>query len=405
MFSDKIINFNFYLILLFPIALITGPLISDSIVVLSSLLYCYYFKFYHLKIFKNKLILILILLWIASIISSIFSDDIFFSIKSSLFYIRVIIFSLVVYLILNIKEKKLSKIFNILLFIFLVLFIDSIFQRFFGYNLIGIPLSDNVRVSSFFGDELILGSYLVKLYPILIALLYLIKSKRFFLYFSLISIITFISVFLSAEKTALAIFSIEFFILNFLINKKLKIKILLFFTLILLFFFMFFSFPVIKNRIYNQLVLNSENFKHIYTRTHSDHYIAGYKIFIDYPIIGIGPKMFRNFCNKPEYIVSEVSCSTHPHNYSIQLLAETGLLGFMVFFLFYLILLNNFGKLILQNKNNKYKFPVYCLLLLNLINFMPLFPSGNFYNNWVSIFYSFGLGIYLYFNEKYEENI
>lgn len=405
MFSEKIINFNFHLILFFPVALISGPLISDSIVVLSCLLFFYYNKLYYDKIFQNKLIFMLCLLWIVSMISSTFSDDFFYSIKSSLFYIRVIIFSLAVYVILKIKEKKLFKLFNILFLLFLVLFIDSIFQRYFGYNLIGIHLSNNVRVSSFFGDELILGSYLVKLYPILIALVYLIKSTRFLLYFFLISIITLISVFLSAEKTALAIFSIEFFILNFLINKKLKIKILLFFTLILLFFFMLFSFPVIKNRIYDQLVSNSENFKHIYTKTHSDHYIAGYKIFIDHPTIGIGPKMFRNFCNKPEYIVSEVSCSTHPHNYSIQLLAETGLLGFMVFFLFYLILLNNFGKLILQNKNNKYKFPVYCLLLLNLINFMPLFPSGNFYNNWVSIFYSFSLGIYLYFNEKYEENI
>ena len=239
----------------------------------------------------------------------------------------------------------------------------------------------------------------------MIALVYLIKSTRFLLYFFLISIITFISVFLSAEKSALVIFFIEFFILNFLINKNLKIKISLFLSMILLFIFMFFSFPTIKNRIYDQLISNSQNFEYIYTKIHTHHYIAGYRIFIDHPSIGIGPKMFRKFCNKPEYIVSEHSCSTHPHNYSIQLLAETGLLGFIVFIFFYLILLKNFGKLILQNKNNKYKFPLYCLLLLNLINFMPLFPSGNFFNNWVSIFYSFGFGIYLYFNEKYKENL
>ena len=140
MFSEKIINFNFYLILLFPVALISGPLISDSIVVLSCLLFCYYIKFYYVKIFENKLIFILCLLWIISMISSIFSDDFFYSIKSSLFYFRVIIFSLTVYIILKIKEKKLFKLFNVLFFIFLVLFFDSIFQRFFGYNLIGMPL-------------------------------------------------------------------------------------------------------------------------------------------------------------------------------------------------------------------------------------------------------------------------
>ena len=405
MFPEKIINFNFYLILLFPIALITGPFISDIIVVLSCLLFCYYFNFSQLKIFENKLILILCLLWIASMISSIYSDDFFYSIKSSLFYFRVIIFSLVVYIILKLKEKKLSKFFNILFFIFLVLFIDSIFQRLFGYNLIGLPLSNNIRVSSFFGNELILGSYLVKIYPILIALVYLIKSTRFLLYFSLISITTFISVFLSAEKAALIIFIIEFFFLTFLINSNLKIKISLILFIILLFVSMCFSFPKIKNRIYDQLISNSKNFQYIYSVVHTHHYISGYKMFTDYPLIGIGPKMFRKFCSKPEYIISEFSCSTHPHNYSIQLLAETGLLGFTLFICFYFILLKNFVKLILQNKNNKYKFPLYCLLLLNLINFMPLFPSGNFYNNWVSIFYSFGLGIYLYFNKKYEEKL
>jgi len=163
MFSEKIINFNFHLILLFPVALISGPLISDSIVVLSCLLFFYYNKLYYDKIFQNKLIFMLCLLWIVSMISSIFSDDFFYSIKSSLFYIRVIIFSLAVYVILKIKEKKLFKLFNILFLLFLILFIDSIFQRYFGYNLIGIHLSNNVRVSSFFGDELILGSYLVKL--------------------------------------------------------------------------------------------------------------------------------------------------------------------------------------------------------------------------------------------------
>ena len=39
------------------------------------------------------------------------------------------------------------------------------------------------------------------------------------------------------------------------------------------------------------------------------------------------------------------------------------------------------------------------------MNFMPLFPSGNFFNNWVSINYAFGLGVYFYLREKYEEQL
>ena len=404
MFIDKITKFNFYLLILLPVALISGPLIPDSIVVLSCFLFFFYFKFHSIEGLKKKLIYILLFFWLVSIISSILSTDILFSIKSSLFYIRIIIFSVVIYIIFNSNEKDLSKFLSIILFIFIILFIDSTFQKFFGYNLVGINLSNTARVSSFFGDELILGSYMVKFYPILVGFVYLIKNSRFYLYYSLISTITLITVFFSAEKTAIAIFLIEFISITFFLNRNLKTKIIIILSLIVLFLFMFFSFPKIKNRIYDQMILNSENFKYLYTRVHTEHYISGLKIFSDYPIIGIGPKMFRKYCNNDEYKISEFSCSTHPHNYSIQLLAETGILGFVVFILFYFFLCFNFIKLIFEKKNNIYKFPLFSLLILNLINFMPLFPGGNFFNNWVSITYSFGFGIYLYIRSKYEEH-
>ena len=88
--------------------------------------------------------------------------------------------------------------------------------------------------------------------------------------------------------------------------------------------------------------------------------------------------MFRKYCDDSEYKISEYSCSTHPHNYSVQILAEVGVLGYIIFISFYFILIKNFFNIILEKKNNKYKFPLYSLLILNLINFMPLFPSGNF---------------------------
>ena len=48
-------------------------------------------------------------------------------------------------------------------------------------------------------------------------------------------------------------------------------------------------------------------------------------MFFDKPIIGHGPKMFRVECSNPKYseTVEESSCMTHPHNFYIQLLAET----------------------------------------------------------------------------------
>ena len=150
------------------------------------------------------------------------------------------------------------------------------------------------RISSFFGDELILGSYLVKFYPILVGFLYLIKESRFFLYFLFISAITFITVFLSAEKTAIIIFIIEFCLITLFINKNFKTKILTILSLILIFMLMFFSFPKIKNRIYDQLIANSKNFTHLYTIVHTQHYLSGLKIFKDHPLLEWVQKCLEN---------------------------------------------------------------------------------------------------------------
>ena len=59
-------------------------------------------------------------------------------------------------------------------------------------------------------------------------------------------------------------------------------------------------------------------------------------MFLDNKIIGIGIRNFRNFCSNEKFKIDEKSCATHPHNTYIQLLAETGILGFL-FALFFLI--------------------------------------------------------------------
>ena len=50
-------------------------------------------------------------------------------------------------------------------------------------------------------------------------------------------------------------------------------------------------------------------------------------MFLDNKIFGQGPKSFRYLCNDDRFKINKWSCSTHPHNYYIQLLAETGLIG------------------------------------------------------------------------------
>ena len=401
MLSDKFLKFNSYLLLILPMALISGPFISDLIVFLSLISFFFYFKKKKLlNILYDKLFILFAILWTISVISSFFSTEIIFSLKSSLFYLRFLIFFLIIYAILLTNELILKKLLNILILIFFTLFLDSIFQKIYGVNIIGLKQFHEIRISSFFGSQLILGSYLVKFYPLLIGLLYLFYEKNFSLYFIILSFITLITVTLSAEKAALIIFFIEYFLILSFADIKKKTKYSFFIFPIILLSILLIILPNVKDRVYNQLISNSGNFKYVFTQTHHEHYLSAYKIFKDNKMIGIGPKMFRNYCGDEKYLISEYSCSTHPHNYSMQILSETGILGFFVFIYIYIFLIKDFFKFVLKNKHHRYVFPFYSVLILNLVNLMPLFPSGNFYNNWVAISYSIPIGIYFYFKSR-----
>ena len=121
-------------------------------------------------------------------------------------------------------------------------------------------------------------------------------------------------------------------------------------------------------------------------------------MFKDQPILGHGPKMFRKLCKDKKYAVGKVPCSTHPHNFYIQLLAETGIIGFLFLFgaLSYVILISfqQLKSIICRQKRPLTDYQV-CLLAGILISVWPFSPNGNFFNNWLMVVYSLPIGFYL----------
>ena len=163
--------------------LIWGPFFPDLIVSISSL----FFLFYILKnnnyyYFDNKPFIIFLLFCITSTISSLEAEDISLSIMSSLFYFRVGVFSCFVWYLIDKDKNILSYFYYSLILCFLALVIDGYFQYFTKVNILEYKLWGN-RVSSFFGDELILGSYLSRLFPLLFALFLIKKKQKFEIYF------------------------------------------------------------------------------------------------------------------------------------------------------------------------------------------------------------------------------
>ena len=83
------------------------------------------------------------------------------------------------------------------------------------------------------------------------------------------------------------------------------------------------------NSVKSQLGVNSERIV-VFSKTYESHYKIALNMFKEKPFFGHGVKMFRDYCAKPENFVATNECTTHPHNVYMQLLAETGLFGFII---------------------------------------------------------------------------
>lgn len=387
-----------FLFSLIPFFLITGPFLSDlavSIISISFLIYC--FKKKDFSFFKKKYFYFFIIFWIYLIINSLFNNFNLDSLKISFFYIRFSIFFIAIVALLKFDNKFIKYFFYCILICFSSLIFDGFYQYFSGENIIGLKKSIDYRVSSFFGDELILGSYLSRLLPLFFAILitFFKNSKKHLIFAIIIFILCEVLVFLSGERTALFYINLSsLFVILFSNNLKKLRLVILFISMLLIVLVSFFS-PIAKERIIDQTIKqsnisnfnkNNENI-YIFTKQHTHHYVSAYRMFLENKFFGVGVKNFRNYCDDKKYYVSKLSCSTHPHNSYIQLLSETGLIGlfFLITLLFYYIFY--LGKHIFYKLKKSFLFTDFqiCVLSGIAIVLWPFAPTGNIFNNWLNI--------------------
>ena len=242
-------------------------------------------------------------------------------------------FSCFIWYLIDKNKNILTYFYYSLILCFLALLIDGYFQYFTGINLLGIRI-DGVRISSFFGEEQIMGSYLSRLFPLLFALFLVKRKYKFEIYFiGLLFILVDILIFLSGERTAFFFLNISTIFIIILIKEYQKFRLVTFIIgLICILFLSAYSqslnYRMFKGPAEDMGFVKSSKEKVIFSPAHHDHYMTAYKMFKDQPILGHGPKTFRVLCAEKKYAVGKFSCSTHPHNFYIQLLAETGILGF-----------------------------------------------------------------------------
>ena len=170
--NNNITNIIYFSFIFLPISLISGPLISDvliSLIVILFISYCLINNEY--KYFKNSFFFIFIIFYLWCLICALFSDYKLVSSLKSLVYFRFFIFALAVWFLFDHKKKIINYLLFSMLFCFFILVFDGYIQYFTGKNILGYKMT-GVRLSSFFKDELILGSYLSRFLPTIIALFF-----------------------------------------------------------------------------------------------------------------------------------------------------------------------------------------------------------------------------------------
>ena len=395
-----------WIIILMPLLLITGPFLSDLGVSLIVVIFLINSKKNKLiKYYNNLYFKFFFIFWVLLILSSLLSENILISLKNSFFYFRFGIFSLCFWYLLDKKILKLKYLFITMSFCFLTLVFDGFIQFFFGKNLFGYSLYNEFRVSSFFGSELILGSYLSRFFPILFGLFVFLdspkKNKMFLSFLTLIFILSEVLIFLSGERLALFFMNLSAIYIIIMLKEYKIYRLWTYIVSLGLIVIMLNTFPNTKVRLIDQTIndfTRSTEKINIFSKPHTDMYKSAYKIFLDNQLFGVGPRQFRNECKK--YIVSIYSCSTHPHNTYIELLSESGVFSFIIVLAVFLTICflsikHLIFKLIDPHKSILNDFEV-CLLSAVIISLWPFAPSGSFFNNWMSIVYYFPVGIILW---------
>lgn len=424
--GDKILNTKNILIALiyfFPISILFGNFVINFNLLLCSIIFLFLF-IKHEKFksyFSIELLLLFLFIFINTLTDFILDRPNSFK---SLGLLRFLLFGLCInYFFSNNLINKIKYQKYILLIIFFVC-IDAIIQSLFGSNLLGIK-KEAVYLSGVFGEEKILGSYVSK---ILIFSLPFLFEKFNIKKFSFLILIFFI-ILQTTERTGLFIFLTSSLIFFFISEINLRIKI---FSLLASFFILIlilisfeslklnilykslhqFGFEKINKKIillvhdeckiknaFDENLLCAErrydNIKKqlglhdlkvagnfgIFSQNHIAHILVSLKIWNDYKFFGIGVNNFRYYSYDDTYeldneLYNKIKASTHPHNIYAQILVETGIVGFVIFFSSLIIIISKRLKNVFyEKKKNKQNIS---FLIILIIFILPI-PTGNIF--------------------------
>lgn len=412
------INLLNALIALIPLSIILGNLaININILVICLIgLFIYGVKIFNInnKLYKYLIysfFLYLIIITLYNYVPTLEKNNFYkINIYKSFFYLRFLLFFLIINKLLEKNEFQYKYFFSSCAFFSFFLSIDIIIQVIFKKDLIGYPISSSFRPSGFFGKEAVAGGYLQRF--ILFFIFFLILNYKNIInndFKKLLLFLLFLTpIFLTGNRMPTIVY-IGMVTLFFLIEKKFREIIL---TLLFVSIVMYSQIkkPLIYNLdskikvFYMDLIHIVKETPHLFyydsyskDNTYDEkslylaHFNSGIQIWKDNKLFGNGLKSFPIKCKFSD----TTTCNTHPHNYVIEILVDTGLFGLFLFYLLFLTGLLNFKKTYLKEKNKNIKLKYLILFLIIFFELFPFRSTGSFFTTSNSVFIFLILAIFL----------
>ena len=390
--SSKDLYFLDILFYIIPFSILIGTFVLNLFSAIVSILFIFLLITKKIIINIKHINIIYVIFFLFILINNFNSINIEVSIKSSLGLIKSFFVILALYYCLS-KSKKFKNSFFLIIFgVYLFVLLDTCIQNFFEKDLFGFEVgySNGRRLSGPFGDEFVVGAYLSKLFFLISLFLIIFKQGR---YFYLLMFISFPIVILSNERSASIMFLSGILIYFLFCKINLKKKLFSFFAIIV---FLISIFTANENLRSHFISVPIKYFK---DNHHKAHFLAAIEIFKDHPLSGTGMRTFRIECQKEKYALIDTKyfdkrCTTHPHNIYLEILSETGLIGFAIIFVVNLYVLVSLIKLFFKEKDPNLKWQSLLIFCNFFILFWPLQTTGAFFSSYNSIFYVFFYGVF-----------
>lgn len=382
--GNLLINFNIIIIVISALIVFKKDIFKIKYLLLDKFLFFYFGLIILTAIYNDYYFYLIELTW---------KGDFTTLIKSISFFRYLLMYLVLRYLI----EKNII----IIKYFFIVCGICSIFvcfdiflQFFVGQDIFGLKPISPRKLSGPFGDELIAGSFIQRfsIFSFFILPLFFSNiSKLLSNYLTIILFIVFlIGIILSGNRMPMLLFIFSIFLI-IIFNKEMR-RFLFSFTII---------FVVLFSLIYkfNDEVRNNFSALHMqvsqmftivinkdFDNKNKPQYLNEFSTFYDTWLmnkyIGGGIKNFRYYCHARPNLDknSKFICNMHPHNYYLEIITETGLVGLITLLIFFsLVLYKTFYKKYFIFSNLQSNNKIIPFIFLFIVEIFPIKSTGSFF--------------------------